>query len=86
MKRLISILFAALPLLAMAQGKTHGGILADAGERTFQELSACLENDCPFVVMLEGVEDPFNLGYVIRSLYSAGCTGLWRKAPGTGQL
>ncbi|HAE16256.1 MAG TPA: RNA methyltransferase [Erysipelotrichaceae bacterium] len=60
----------------MAQGKTHGGILADAGERTFQELSACLENDCPFVVMLEGVEDPFNLGYVIRSLYSAGCTGL----------
>ena len=60
----------------MAQGKTHGGILADTGERTFQELSACLENDCPFVVMLEGVEDPFNLGYVIRSLYSAGCTGL----------
>ncbi|MBQ1531309.1 MAG: RNA methyltransferase [Solobacterium sp.] len=60
----------------MAQGKTHGGILADTGERTFQDLSACLENDCPFVVMLEGVEDPFNLGYVIRSLYSAGCTGL----------
>lgn len=60
----------------MAQGKTHGGILAEAGERTFQELSACLNSDCPFVVMLEGVEDPFNLGYVIRSLYSAGCTGL----------
>ncbi len=60
----------------MAQGKTHGGILADAGERTFQDLSACLDNDSPFVVMLEGVEDPFNLGYVIRSLYSSGCTGL----------
>ena len=60
----------------MAQGKTHGGILADAGERTFQELSACLDHECPFAVMLEGVEDPFNLGYVIRSLYSAGCTGL----------
>ena len=60
----------------MAQGKTHGGILADAGERTFQDLSVCLDNDSPFVVMLEGVEDPFNLGYVIRSLYSAGCTGL----------
>ena len=60
----------------MAQGKTHGGILADAGERTFQELAACLDHECPFVVMLEGVEDPFNLGYVIRSLYSAGCTGL----------
>ncbi|MBR2844316.1 MAG: RNA methyltransferase [Solobacterium sp.] len=60
----------------MAQGKTHGGILADAGERTFQELSASLDHECPFAVMLEGVEDPFNLGYVIRSLYSAGCTGL----------
>lgn len=67
---------AAEQIDEMAQGKTHGGILADAGERTFQDLSACLENDCPFVVMLEGVEDPFNLGYVIRSLYSAGCTGL----------
>ena len=67
---------AAEQIDEMAQGKTHGGILADADERTFQDLSACLENDCPFVVMLEGVEDPFNLGYVIRSLYSAGCTGL----------
>ncbi|MDO5122516.1 MAG: RNA methyltransferase [Erysipelotrichaceae bacterium] len=67
---------AAEQIDEMAQGKTHGGILADAGERTFQDLSACLENDCPFVAMLEGVEDPFNLGYVIRSLYSAGCTGL----------
>lgn len=60
----------------LAQGKTHGGILAEAGERRFQDLSDSLGNSCPFVVMLEGVEDPFNLGYVARSLYSAGCTGL----------
>lgn len=60
----------------MADGKTHGGLLALCGNRTYDPLSSALEADCPFVVILEGVEDPFNLGYIIRTLYTAGCTGL----------
>ena len=41
------------------------------------------------LVLLEGVEDPFNLGYIIRTLYSAGCDGLilprhdWTSAEST---
>ena len=60
----------------MASGRTHGGVIAIAKERTYQNLSDCLAKENPFLVLLEGVEDPFNAGYVMRSLYSAGCDGL----------
>ena len=61
---------------AMATGRTHGGLVAQAGPRVYQELSECMHGKTPFLVLLEGVEDPFNLGYIIRTLYSAGCDGL----------
>ena len=60
---------------ALASGRTHGGLIAEAESRNYQELDDCL-GGMPFVVLCEGVEDPFNLGYVMRSLYSAGCTGI----------
>lgn len=59
----------------IAEGKTHGGILCEASQRMYQTMEDTLEGN-PFVVVVEGVEDPFNLGYIARSLYSAGCTGL----------
>ncbi len=61
---------------AMAEGCTHGGILAEAEGRQNQSLETCLAKETPFLALLEGVEDPYNLGYVMRSLYSAGCDGL----------
>ena len=61
---------------AMATGRTHGGLVAKAGPRVYQELSECMHGEAPFLVSLEGVEDPFNLGYIIRTLYSAACDGL----------
>lgn len=72
----------------MASGKTHGGLLAKVGSRQYQSIDECL-NDNTFLCVLEGVEDPFNLGYVIRTLYSAGCSGLiirnrnWENAEST---
>jgi len=30
----------------------------------------------PFIVMLDGIEDPFNFGHTVRALYAAGMTGL----------
>lgn len=59
-----------------AEGKTHGGILAEVSSRRYDCLEDCLNVDIPFAAVLEGVEDPFNLGYVMRTLYSAGCSGL----------
>ncbi|MBP3399681.1 MAG: RNA methyltransferase [Erysipelotrichaceae bacterium] len=61
---------------AMASGRTHGGVLAETGERAYQDLTICLDDKTPFVVFLEGIEDPFNLGYIARTLAAVGCSGL----------
>ncbi len=57
----------------LAEGKTHGGLIAYVGERQYQEIED-IEN--PFYAVIEGIEDPFNFGYICRSLYAAGCRGL----------
>jgi len=54
----------------MALGKTFGGILAEASERQSDELK---EGD---IFYLDGIEDPFNLGYIMRNLYAFGITNL----------
>ena len=61
---------------ALTSGRTHGGLIAQTGPRMFQKEEECLKGNDTFVVVLEGIEDPFNLGYIARSLYSAGCTGI----------
>lgn len=56
---------------SMCVGQTHGGIIAKCGQRDF---SSSLPDTpvCDFSVMLEGIEDPFNFGYAVRSLYAFG--------------
>lgn len=61
---------------AIASGTTHGGILAEAGPRVYQDIGDVISPEGSFVVLAEGIEDPYNLGYIMRTLYSAGCTGL----------
>lgn len=62
-------------IASIAQGKTHGGILAMANAREYQTIEKLI-NKPTFICLLEGIEDPFNFGYILRSLYSAGCTGV----------
>lgn len=58
-------------------GNSHGGVIAEVGERQFVSLAALVEGEVrPFIVMLDGVEDPFNFGQSIRGLYAAGVTGV----------
>ncbi len=63
-------------IASLASGRTHGGILAEAGPRQYDPLDSALAAADPFLVLLEGVEDPYNLGYIIRTLYASGCSGL----------
>jgi 23S rRNA (guanosine2251-2'-O)-methyltransferase len=74
---------------ARASGKSHGGILAVVGPRRFTSLDLLLAPETtPFVMMIDGVEDPFNFGQAVRSLYAAGASGLvvrprnWMSAAG----
>ncbi|OCN04347.1 RNA methyltransferase [Erysipelotrichaceae bacterium MTC7] len=57
---------------SLASGKTHGGLLAEVEERTYQDITDVIDDT--FIAYVEGIEDPFNFGYIIRSLYAAGCT------------
>jgi 23S rRNA (guanosine2251-2'-O)-methyltransferase len=61
---------------AVASGRTHGGILAEAGPLGYVEPADLARGERPFVAMLDGIEDPYNFGYAIRSLYAAGADGL----------
>lgn len=53
-------------LLNVFSGKSHGGIGADVSARKEDEFE---EGD---IFYLDGIEDPFNLGYSLRSLYALG--------------
>ncbi len=71
-------------------GRNHGGIAAEVTGRTLPGLlPGDLRKAGGFSVMLEGVEDPFNFGYALRSLYAAGagCVVIpprnWMSASGT---
>lgn len=58
-------------------GNTHGGVVALAGPRQFVSLAALVAGvERPFVVMLDGIEDPYNFGQALRSLYAAGVAGV----------
>ena len=57
---------------ALAFGKTHGGILLEAKPKSrlpLEDLNPILH---PRVLWIEGVEDPYNLGQMLRTAYAAG--------------
>ncbi len=64
---------------SLAKGKTHGGILAQVSERKMQSIASLLYKDKPFLALLEGIEDGYNLGYIFRTLYAFGCDGIILK-------
>jgi 23S rRNA (guanosine2251-2'-O)-methyltransferase len=75
---------------AVASGTTHGGVVALAGPRHFVSLDELAAGEAvPFLALLDGIEDPFNFGYALRSLYAAGAHGAvlgprnWMSAAGT---
>lgn len=77
---------------AAALGASHGGLLLEATARTIPTLTADALAAVPenerFFVMLEGIEDPYNFGYALRSLYAAGASAVilsprnWMSAAG----
>lgn len=61
---------------SLAEGTSHGGILAYVGERQYEDAQTLLNGENPFLALLEGIEDPYNFGGALRSLYAAGVTGV----------
>ena len=57
---------ASKELAAYLQGKSHGGVGVETGPRRNDEFT---DGD---IFYLDGIEDPFNLGYSLRTLYAFG--------------
>ena len=73
---------------SMTTGSSHGGIIAECSSRTLPRLSPEHIKPDGFYAMVEGIEDPYNFGYAIRSLYACGADGIvlsprnWMSAAG----
>ena len=70
-------------------GTSHGGIIAICSERTIPCLCDGVKlKERGFYAMIQGIEDPYNFGYALRSLYACGCDGVilgernWMSAAG----
>lgn len=69
-------------------GNSHGGIIAICEERTIPSLFDSSLPPHGFYAMIQGIEDPYNFGYALRSLYACGCNGVilgernWMSAAG----
>lgn len=63
-------------LSSLTVGTSHGGIVAYCTERQINEISEKDIKDGGFYVYIEGIEDPYNFGYAIRSIYASGADGV----------
>ena len=57
-------------------GNSHGGVIALCDDRTIEDLTPSKIKPNGIYFFLEGVEDPYNFGNAVRSIYAAGVDGI----------
>jgi len=62
-------------IAALAQG-AHQGVIAELKPRTFLTLRQLLDAEPRLLLALDGIEDPQNLGAILRSAEAAGADGV----------
>ena len=65
----------------MSQTGRHQGVIAVAAAYEYAEVSDILQaardkGEAPFIILLDGIEDPHNLGAIIRTANQAGAHGV----------
>lgn len=55
---------------------SHQGIILDIGDFTYSEVEEMISDPDSFVVILDHLEDPHNLGAIIRTCEAAGVNGI----------
>ncbi len=65
----------------LAQSRNHQGVLAQAAAYDYVQVEDMLkkardQGEPPFLILLDGIEDPHNLGAIIRTANLAGAHGV----------
>jgi len=65
----------------MSQSRNHQGVIALLPAREYAEISDILDyaaekNEAPFIIILDGITDTYNLGAIIRSVNACGAHGV----------
>jgi 23S rRNA (guanosine2251-2'-O)-methyltransferase len=73
---------AAADLDRAARGGVHQGVVAEVPDRTHLTLDDLVAgaDGAPLIVVLDGIEDPHNLGAILRTVDAAGATGVVRQS------
>ena len=75
-------------IASLSVGTSHGGIIALCEERSYPYIDINNIKENGFYAMIEGIEDPYNFGYALRSIYASGVDGIilsernWLSAAG----
>ena len=80
-KNSLDMSFDVLPvssdiLSRLTLGDSHGGIIAICSKRAFNDSFVNNLTNTSFYALIDGIEDPYNFAYSIRSLYAAGVDGI----------
>ena len=60
----------------LAEGGVHQGIIAISAALSYADFDVLFQSPKPLVIVLDGVEDPHNLGAVIRTAEACGASGI----------
>jgi 23S rRNA (guanosine2251-2'-O)-methyltransferase len=60
----------------LAEGSVHQGIVAISGALSYADFETLFNAGKPLIVVLDGVEDPHNLGAVVRTSEACGASGI----------
>ena len=80
-KRIVIVEKDKRQMQQMAQNENYQGVIATVPPFEYCEIEDILEeakkkNESPFILILDGIEDPHNLGSIIRTAETAGVHGI----------
>src|SRR6185369_14803171 len=72
---------SAAELDRTARGGVHQGIAAEVSERDQYDVADLVRSarGAPLIVVLDGIEDPHNVGAILRTVDAAGASGVVRQ-------
>ena len=73
---------AAAELDRASRGSVHQGVVADVSDRTSVSVEELVTGarGAPLIVVLDGIEDPHNVGAILRTVDAAGADGVVRQS------